>query len=145
MVGNVVPPGSGRVGRIHAHQPFGDIERQRGYARGRDGVVAVLQQMDVVLDGCAAARCIDQDGVQALAVDFRDPGPHVGLGEFSGLLAVAHVQIQRAAAGRRGRYDHFATQARQQAYRRVVDVRREHGLHATRQQGDAPLPFAAGG
>ena len=101
--------------------------------------------MPVVLDGGAAARGVDDDGIDAVApVHQLGPGVDVALGEGDRFGLAAHVMHQRAAAAGAGRHLHVDAAPRQQADGGVVDLGAQHLLGAAGEQDDAPLALGLG-
>ncbi len=89
----------------------------------------------VVLDGGAAARGIDHDGVEALARDLARPGLDIGPGEIVPLLP--EVMVQGAAAARAARHDDLAAVPGEKPDGGLVDLWRQHPLGAAGQQRHA--------
>ena len=94
----------------------------------------VGQQVAIVLHGGAAARGIDDDGVETRTVDLTQPCFDVALGERERGLLASEMQDGGAAAARAGGDHDLDIVAGEQAHRRLVDIGREHLLAAARHQ-----------
>ena len=97
-----------------------------------------LQHVAVVLDRGAAARGVDDDGVDRIALlDHLGPGVDVALGHGDAGGLVAHVMDERAAAAGARRHHDVDAAARQQADGGVVDLGPQHLLRAAGEQDHA--------
>ena len=118
------------------------VGREPGHAGGVLGQGVEAQHVPVVLDGGAAARGVDDDGVEPLAAVLGDPGADVARGLGVALALLAHVVDERPAAALAPRDHHLGAEPRQQPDRRVVDLGVERALRAARHQRDPHPPLA---
>ncbi len=103
------------------------------------------QHVRVVLDGGAAPRCVDDDGIDAVALVHQPrPGVDVALGKGDRVGFPAHVMHQRAAAARARRHLHIDAAPRQQADGGVVDLGPQDLLGAAGQQDHAAPALGPG-
>ncbi len=99
-----------------------------------------LEEEPVLAHPRATARGVRHDRVHVVR---ERPEVSAGVGLRAGRRSA--VQVKRAAAALLARDHHLDSVAREHPERRRVDLRREHLLGATRQQGDARAPLAVGG
>ena len=105
----------------------------------------MAEKVAIVLDRGAAARGIDDHGVEPLALHFAHPGGDIGAGRGPGGVLVAHVLGQGAAtAGAPGDHD-LAAVAAQQADCGFVDPGADDLLRTAGQQRHPQAAFAGGG
>ena len=137
------------LGRAHVvgRQELGDVAGHAGDLGRPLGVAGlVLEHVAVVLHRGAAARRVDDHGVDRLALlHHARPGIDVALGHGDGGRLLAQMMHQRpAAAGVGGHLDVDAA-AGEQADGGVVDLGAQHLLGAAREQDHALAPLGRGG
>ena len=88
---------------------------------GRVGLV-LPQHEPVVLDGRAAARGVDDHGIEPATLDLAGPGVDVGLGRAERRPLLAHVMGEGAAAAGAGRHDHLDAVTGEEADGRLIDL-----------------------
>src|SRR3546814_16762945 len=88
----------------------------------------------VVLHLGAAARGVDHDRVQAVAVDLARPGGDVGPGEAMRGAGLAEMMLQGAAAAGATDDHHLGPVPGEQADGGFVDFRCDHLLHARSEE-----------
>src|SRR6202158_4716702 len=119
---------AGDVREVRAH--VAHFRRKRGGARTPRVVVG--EQRAVALELRTAARGIDDDRVDPRLLECRDVAARQG----AGVLALAGVGVQRAAAGLQRRVDHRDSLTRKKATGRGVDVAVCDAHDAAEQQCD---------
>src|SRR3984893_6126409 len=124
---------------------LGDIAGEGGDPRRLFRIGRILAQHEaVVLDGRAATRGIDHDGVEpggeALALPRIDVGPREP--ESSSLLP--EMVDERTAATAALRHHDLAAMTGQKPDRRLVDLRGQHPLRAAEQKGYPHASLAFG-
>ena len=115
-----------------------DEFRLGGIVAGMTGIVC--EQVGVILHRGAAARGVDNDGVERPMLALQMPGVDVLPGHRLCLGLVAHVQRQRPAAAHAIRQHHVVAQIVEEAHGGVVDLRAQHLLRAAHEQSHAPPP-----
>ena len=128
--GQRVALGARRLGREH----LGHVADLLGEGQR----AAVADQVAVLLHGRAAAGGVGHDEVVVVE------GVDGLLGELAGLVVVALVVLQGAAAARGGGRVHLPALGREHAGGGGVDVAEEPALHAALEQGDAAARGARG-
>ena len=122
-------------------QVLADIARECGDTRGGGfGLGRVAEHEAVILHRGAAARGVDDHGVQPRAVGLAGPGRDVGAGTGHAPVVLPHMMGQRAAAPRTLGHHHLDAQACQQSDGGGVDLRVQHLLRAAREQRHAAAP-----
>ena len=86
--------------------------------------------MAVIFDGGAAARRVDDNGIDAALGDLLAPGIDIGFGRPDCFIFTTDVLAQGAAASGSRRDDDVDAAAREQPDRGVVDFRPQHLLDA---------------
>ena len=130
--------------QAEAREELADVLGQARDAGRRFGPGRVFAQHEaVVLDRGAAARGVDDHGVEAAALELARPGGDVGPGRVQGRPLHAQVVGQRAAAAGAPRHHHLDPMAGQDPDRRLVDLGRQDLLGAAGHQRDpgAPRPL----
>ena len=125
---------------------FGDVFCQRRDPGRLLGIVRILaEHVAVILDRGAAARCRDDDGVEAVLLDLADPDVDIAAGEIVTVLRTPHMVHQRPATALAGHLRDGDAMTVEQADRRFVDAGIEHGLGAALEDRHAPAFFALRG
>src|SRR5271155_1397576 len=105
-------------------QELAQVAGERRYARRFVGVDGVAPQgTSILLDHVAAARRIDEYGLDRARFDQRPPGIDVAAHVGKSARLVSEMCAQRSAASAAARVDHLDTCRVQHAHRRPIDVR----------------------
>ena len=143
------PDGGGNLTQRRAQAErrdhLGDIASERGDPRRllRKGWF-LAQHEAVILDRRAATGGIYRDGVEPGGETLAFPRIDVGARETERRRLLAEMVGKRSATAAAARDHDFATVAGKQPDRRLVDLRCQHPLGASRQQRDPHSPHACG-
>ncbi len=140
VVGHRQRPGRGHGRQLDPAEEFADIHRQGGDPGGALGVAGILAQHEaIILDGHPAARRRDDDGGKAPAFDLYGPGVDVSARRREAVVLAPHVVDEGPAAGLAIGQDHLIAGAVQQTRCGVADLRPQHRLGASLEEGDTAL------
>jgi hypothetical protein len=102
-----------------------------------DGVRPCFQNIG---DFSVAAGRGDDDGVQALALDFGGPGLDIASRLCEDMMLLAEVMEERAAAAFAFWRHDFDAKTGKKPNRRFIDCGAQHFLRASAEKGDAKEP-----